>query len=101
MIVAGCMATIGTPAQALTADEVLNSMSADQQSGYLAGIVDGLAYSRWVRDKPDASSTQCVYRWFYDGKIETQRKIDAWFERHLDRHADALIYALIKKECGE
>lgn len=91
----------GKEAAALTADEVLNRMNADQQVGYLAGLVDGLAYARWLTDKPNDVGMQCIYNWFYNEKTETLREINTWFERHLDKPVDALLYILIKKECGE
>ena len=93
--------TSGSTAQALTADEVMNKMSDEQRHGYVSGIVDGFAFARWQADKPEKTGMQCIYDWYYSGEIETKRNIYAWFERHLDKNADALMYVLVKKECGE
>ncbi len=101
MLFGGIFASSGGAAHALTADDVLNKMSNDQQHGYISGMVDGLAYARWLQDKPDSTGMQCIYGWYYSGKKEKWALIHQWFERHLDKPVDALLYVLIKKECGE
>jgi len=88
-------------AVALNAEEIMNKMNEDQRTGYIAGVVEGVAYSRWLRDKPNAAGMQCVYDWFYNGGIELQRSINTWFDRHPDKPAGPLLYVLIKKDCGE
>lgn len=87
-------------AAALTANDVLNKMNSDQRTSYIAGVVDGFAQSRWVKDKPDQSGMKCINGWFYNGQAEKWTRINAWFNRHLDKPANALLYVLIKKECG-
>lgn len=101
MLIAAAFLSSGKEAAALTADDVLNKMNADQRHGYISGIVDGYAYARWLSDKPDKTGMQCVYGWYYNGQTEKWAVIEQWFERHLDKHVDALLYVLIKKECGE
>jgi hypothetical protein len=88
-------------AQGLDADAVLNKMSAPEQTAYLAGVIEGLAYARFLRDSPSITGMQCIYDWFYDENIETGRRINAWLERHLDKPVGPLIYVLVKQECGE
>lgn len=94
-------ALFGGGAHALTADDVLNKMSSDQQHGYISGLVDGLAYARWLSNRPDKAGMQCIYGWYYNGREEKWALIQQWFERHLEKPVDALLYVLIKKECGE
>lgn len=88
-------------AAALSADDVLNRMTAEEQNAYIAGVVGGLAYSRFLRDRPDESGMSCIYDWYYTGTEERHRQINQWFERHLDKPAEPLLYVLIKRECGE
>ena len=88
-------------AKALTAGDVLNKMSSKEQSSYVAGVVGGLAQARWIKDQPDTSGMQCISGWFYNGQREKWNQINTWFNRHLDKPANALLYVLIKKECGE
>ena len=89
------------PAYALTADDVLNKMDAKEQHAFLAGLVEGLGYARFLRDKPDSTGSQCIYDWYFKDRETNKPKIAAWFERHLDKPASTLLYVLIKKECGE
>lgn len=87
-------------AAALTANDVLNNMSSKEQTSYVAGVVGGLAQARWVSDKPDQTGMRCINEWFYNGQEKKWNQIDAWFSKHLDKPANALLYILIKKECG-
>ena len=86
---------------ALTADEYLNKMNIEQQVSYMTGAVEGLAQSRWLIDRPDQTGHDCVINWYFNGGKEREKSIDAWFARHLDKSAVALLYVLVKKECGE
>lgn len=85
-------------AQNLDAGFVMNKMTSDQQVSYVAGIVEGLAFSRWQRDKPNGDGVKCIYDWH--GKKGIWNKIEQWFGRHPDKQPGPLLYILIKKECG-
>ncbi len=87
-----------TQAQNLDADFVLNKMTSDQQVSFVAGVVEGLAFSRWQRDKPDRTGIQCIYAWY--GKKDKWPKIEQWFGRHPDKQVGPLLYILIKQDCG-
>jgi len=101
MLVAAAFLSSGKEAAALTADDVLNKMGADERFSYVSGVIDGLAYARWLSDRPDDTGMQCIYSWYYNGEAAKHQLIDTWFERHLDMPVDALLYVLIKRECGE
>jgi len=88
-------------AHALTADDVLNKMPPKESTSYINGVIEGLAYSRWLRDKPSTDSMNCVYKWHYDGGAESYKKTLSWMNRHLDKPVGALLHVLAKKECGE
>ena len=85
-------------ASELNAGFVLNKMNADEQVSYVAGVVEGLAYSRYLRDKPDQSGMKCVYDWY--ARESVTRQVDQWFKRHPDKPVGVLLNVLIKKECG-
>ena len=87
-------------ANALTADDVLNKMNSDQRTSYVAGVVGGLAQARWIKDKPDSAGMKCINDWFYNGQRKKWDQIRVWFSRHPKKPANALLYVLIKKECG-
>lgn len=86
-------------AQTLTAGVVTQKMSADQRAIYLAGIVEGLAHARYVKDNKDPAGRSCIYRWFYDEK-DTQRKIGEAFARYPDALPGQIVGALVATKCG-
>ena len=90
----------GKNADALTADDVLNKMSADQRISYIDGVVEGLATSRWIADKPDATGMQCIYEWYYQKPTDAVwNKVVQWLERHPEQQVGVLMHVLIGKEC--
>lgn len=96
------MSIVANTAHAQTAGDVMTKMNADQRIGYIDGVVEGLAYGRWLRDKPDQSGMNCIYRWYFQKPVEPQwNRITAWLARHPDKPVGALIYVLLKQECGE
>ena len=87
-------------AAALTANDVLNNMSSDESTSYINGVVEGLAYSRWLRDKPSVEGMNCINNWHYKGGDANYKRTLTWLERHPDKPVGALLHVLIKKECG-
>ena len=97
-------AAMSSQAQAgeINAGYLLSKMNTDQQVSYVAGVVEGLAFSRYLRDKPDQSGIKCVYHWYDQNSSKSQiKKMDNWFARHPDKPVGALLHVLIKKRCGE
>ena len=86
-------------ARQLNAGFLLNEMSADEQIGYVSGVVEGLAYSRFLRERPSESGMQCVYSWYY-GEKNRWPQMKKLFERHADKPVGVLLHVLIKKQCG-
>lgn len=88
-------------ARDLNAGFVLNKMNADERVAYISGVIEGLAYSRFLRDRPDESGMNCVYDWFDENYKKKWLKTKRWLARHPDKPVGVLMYVLIKKECGE
>ena len=91
------------PAQArdLNAGFVLNEMNAGEQVAYVSGVIEGLAYARFLRDRPDESGMNCVYDWYGKDKKTRWLLIRKWLARHADKPVGPLLYILIRKECGD
>ena len=49
-------------ASELNAGAVMSKMNADERFGYISGVVEGLAYSRWQRDKPNSAGKGALTR---------------------------------------
>jgi len=101
ILATAALLAVGKDAAALTADDVLNKMTGDERFAYVSGLVDGLAYARWLSDKPDETGMQCIHNWYYQGGEERSNLVHQWFSRHLNKPADALLYVFIKRECVE
>ncbi|MCV6576166.1 MAG: hypothetical protein OIF58_10575 [Cohaesibacter sp.] len=66
----------------------------------MAGVIEGLAYSRFLKDRPNEKGMSCIYDWFYESKDKKWAKMEQWFNRHPDKQVGVLLHVLIKKECG-
>ena len=84
----------------LTASVVMQEMSAEQRVGYIAGVVEGLAYSRYIKDNTQIEGMKCIYDWFYEAE-GTRGKIRKAFQEFGEYQAGAIIAAMTKKACGE
>lgn len=94
-------ATASGSAHAQAVGEILPNMETKEQYGYVAGVVEGLAYARYRQDRPDETGMRCIYDWFYEDGTDRWDEITGWFERHADKPAGPLLFVLIEKECGE
>lgn len=93
-----------TPAGAandqLDAGKVMNQMTAEQRAGYLAGVVEGLAIARYMKDQKQKAGMECIYSWFYEEKGNI-RLIHEAFDKYPGYPPGAIIDVLVKKKCGE
>ena len=91
----------GAQAKNLDAGFVLNKMDDKQRYGFVSGVVEGLAYARFLRDRPHEEGMICITDWYYGGGVEVWKKIERWLARHPDKPVGVLLYVLVKKKCGE
>ncbi|WP_058285262.1 hypothetical protein [Leisingera aquaemixtae] len=101
LAIAAFLAT-GKNAAALTAQDVMENMSAEEQNAYISGVVEGLAFARWLADERDETGMQCIWNWYLhsDQRARFNAQMD-WFEKHPEQQVSTLMYALIREECGE
>lgn len=90
-----------SPALAINGGDVINKMSPAERTSYITGLLEGFGYARYRQDSPDETGMNCIINWYYEGGEPVKQTIRQWFERHADKPASVLIYALVKKECGE
>ncbi len=102
IIILSMIAGNAASAESLNAGFVLNKMNGDQQVSYIAGVIEGLAYSRYLNDKPSEVGMQCVYDWYAKntGSARKRKTMTAFFKRHADKPVGVLLHVLIKKQCG-
>ena len=89
----------------MTAGVILNEMSVRERTSYVMGIVDAMAYARFVKDteragENDPSGMECIYGWFHDDGVGRMRQVDAAFGKYGDHLPSMVIAALVQRECG-
>jgi len=89
-------------AQAQSAGDLINKMTPEQSASFIGGVVEGLAFARWNKDKPDDTGMKCIYDWKYgeSASVNAQR-LNEWLERNPDKPIGVLVHTLIKRDCGE
>lgn len=90
----------GVAAEDLSAGVVADKMKPDERYTYVAGVVEGLAYARFVQDgQSEEPGMRCIYQWFYneDGTVD---QIFAAYRAFPDHLPGAVTAALIKRRCG-
>ena len=93
------LSPVSASATDFTAGIVMEKMDEKQRYAYLAGVVEGLAYARYVKDGKQTGGMKCVYNWFYEGD-RTVEKIYSAFRRFDDYLPGAVMAAMLEKECG-
>ncbi|MEM1385640.1 MAG: hypothetical protein AAGG06_18625 [Pseudomonadota bacterium] len=86
-------------AEPLTAGVILDKMDAEERFTYLAGLMEGLAYARYLADGKASEGQNCLYAWFYETR-SNRRKIEEVFRRYPDHRAAPIVLALTKRDCG-
>ena len=89
-----------------TAKVFMEKMDAQARVPFIQGVIDGLAYSRFLRDnvhvegdKKDEAGMTCVYDWYFK-KPHALDTIYQAFDKFPDYPPVAIINSLIKQECG-
>ncbi|MBN9033811.1 MAG: hypothetical protein J0I23_28870 [Rhizobiales bacterium] len=86
--------------QQFDADKVMNQMSADERISYIAGVVEGLAGARYMKDGKKSEGMNCIYDWFYEDK-STLRTIHDAFGKYPTYPPGSIMDVLVKQKCGE
>jgi hypothetical protein len=83
-----------------TAGTVMTKMNSEERFAYVAGIVEGLSYARYLKDSKKPDGMQCIDDWFYKDKT-AYSSVQENFEKFPDHYPVAILSALINKKCGE
>lgn len=97
------MMALSMPASAqnyMTAGSLDENMSVEQKNAYLSGVVEGLAYARFLKDEKDETGMGCIYQWYYDGENTLPKILDA-FDRYPDHTVGPILWSMSKQVCGE
>ncbi|RFB04279.1 hypothetical protein DX908_02650 [Parvularcula marina] len=90
----------------ITAGSVLEVMNHAERNIYYFGIVEGLAYARFLKDDKETDGMACIYDW-YLGQEKFTDAPDAILEieeasiRYKDHTPGAVVGALTRMRCPE
>ncbi|MEM1151619.1 MAG: hypothetical protein AAGI03_13860, partial [Pseudomonadota bacterium] len=70
-----------------------------QRFAYLGGVIEGLAYARYLANNRDGAALSCLIDWFYENRAN-RSKLEEAFARYPDRAASEIIVVLTRRECG-
>ncbi len=73
---------------------------ATELNAYIAGVVEGVAFGRYLAGGKKVEILNCIYDWFA-GKPSAYDTIYAAFGRYGDFTPGAIIWELSKKKCGD
>lgn len=86
-------------AEQLNAGAIETHLDAANRYAFMSGVVEGLAYARYVKDGKQPDGMACIYRWFYaDG---TAPKVEEAFKKFPDYMPGPIILAMTQQACGE
>ncbi|MBP0614244.1 hypothetical protein J6595_01390 [Jiella sp. KSK16Y-1] len=85
---------------AMTAGVVLDNMQSREVGAYTSGILEGLMYHTALQAGGESPRVQCMYDWYYADNEKAVRQVMSAYSNYRDKYPAAIIYALIKRECG-
>lgn len=88
-------------AHALSGEYLLTKMDTDAQYHYVSGILEGLGYSRFLRDKPSEDGLKCIQGWLLKDGAARWQIVEQWLDHHKEKQAGVIINAIVSKECGK
>ncbi|MBB4267912.1 hypothetical protein [Roseospira visakhapatnamensis] len=83
----------------LTAGVVLQRMNTTQRFSFIAGIVEGLSYARYLRDGKDPAGMACINTWFYDDTKGAIEQVYTAFGTFPDHPPAAVMFVLLNQVC--
>lgn len=83
-----------------SAGTVMAKMDGKERYAFVAGIVEGLAMARYMKDGKKPEGAKCIYDWFYSGN-DTAATVYAAFQRYPEYPPGTVVSVMTKKACGE
>lgn len=84
----------------MTAGVVMEMMPQADRYPFVSGIIEGLAYARYVKDGKKTDGMGCIYDWFYKKKGRIQDIYQA-FDRFKEHLPGTIVATMVAKECGD
>ena len=98
-LAAGLASTTRAENADLARHPVLGSMASSEHFPFVAGIIEGIAYHRYVSGNKDAAGMNCIYDWFYKND-KTIAAIYVALAEYPEHPPAAVVAALANKNCN-
>ncbi len=89
-------------ADRVTARTIEKELSLTERYAYVTGVIEALAYARYLREKPSRRGMDCITGWYQKTpRIAFWSEFEALTKKHGDQPVSVLIYAMSIDHCGE
>lgn len=95
-VLGGLFSLSSSPAEAVTAGDVVGKMSKEERYGYLSGAIDMAMFMH--SQNGGGAKAECIMGWFYKDK-KSGEEIAALFDSNKARPAIGLLHVLIGRHC--
>ena len=77
----------------------MQKMGTEERFAFVAGVVEGLAMSRFTQDGKKPEGMKCIFDWFYENP-KTVENIYAAFTRYPDYPPGTVVDVMARKTCS-
>lgn len=83
----------------LTTGAVMQRLDPSERYAFVAGVVEGLAYARYLQDGKTPAGMRCIYDWFYrtPGSLD---QVYVAFGEFPEYPPGAVMAVVLKQVCG-
>lgn len=94
---------IAAPSEAVatefTAGVVMEKMAGGERYTFVSGIVEGLAYARFIRDGKNEAGMKCVLDWFHGNNKVAMDDIEILFAKYPAYPPAPIVSTLAERKC--
>ena len=87
-------------ALALTGDDILTKLDTDAQVQHIGGVLAGLGYARFLKDRPNEAGLKCIEGWLEIDTVSRWKVAKQWLKHHKEKPVAVIVYAMVSKDCG-
>ena len=88
-------------AKALTGGEILTKYGTEAQIQHIGGVLSGLSYARFLKDRPNEDGYKCIEGWLSQDTTARWQTTQQWLEHHKEKPVAVIIHAMVSKDCGD
>lgn len=82
----------------MNAGTIMEKMKPEERFAFVAGIIEGLAMSRYMQDGKKPDGMNCIYDWFYQHDEHVDTVYEA-FKRYPEYPPGTVVDLLVRKAC--